>query len=83
MPHNKDQGDQINLLRSSKARYLLADLIAQCDPNAQPPEDMKAWLLADTFVETAYNTAEIGRAIETEEQLDIRNQPCAFLDELA
>lgn len=28
---------------SPKRRYVLSDLIAQCDKDAQPPADMAAW----------------------------------------
>lgn len=31
------------VLRVAKPHYKLADLIAQCDPNAPPPADMVTW----------------------------------------
>ena len=32
-----------NILLSPKRRYTLAELIAQCDPKAQPPADLALW----------------------------------------
>ncbi len=31
------------MLMPKRPRYVLADLIAQCDPNAAPPADLAAW----------------------------------------
>lgn len=31
------------IVLTPKRKYVLADLIAQCDPKAAPPADMKAW----------------------------------------
>lgn len=40
-------GDAIEVdpatLKVAKPKYKLADLLAQCDKNAPPPEDLSAW----------------------------------------
>jgi antitoxin ChpS len=39
---------------ATKPRYTLSELMAQCDPNAPVPEDMKAWdLMAPVGKEVA------------------------------
>lgn len=39
------EGGEIVLVR--KRRYVLSDLIAQCDPKAPPPADLVQWESAD------------------------------------
>jgi antitoxin ChpS len=38
-----DTNDQGQIVLARKRKYLLADLIAQCDRKAPPPADLAAW----------------------------------------
>ncbi len=38
--------DRGEIVLAPKKRYVLADLIAQCDPKAAPPADLQLWDVA-------------------------------------
>ncbi len=46
-------------------------------------ETMRDNILEGTFVETAFTLEQIERTIAEEERLGIRNDPCAFLSDVA
>lgn len=41
-----DTTERGEIVLASKKKYVLADLIAQCDPKAQPPADLRLWDVA-------------------------------------
>ncbi|MFM7532294.1 MAG: ChpB-ChpS toxin-antitoxin system antitoxin [Rubrivivax sp.] len=38
-----DTNDQHQIVLSRKRKYVLADMIAQCNPKAPPPADLALW----------------------------------------
>jgi len=38
-----DTNDQHQIVLSPKRKYVLADMIAQCNPKAPPPADLALW----------------------------------------
>jgi len=40
---SKNTNDQHQIVLSRKRKYVLADMIAQCNPRAPPPADLALW----------------------------------------